>query len=77
MAGWIRRRFIKGKSINTKGINNNKTAVGNEIDWNTVYDYTEDVQFGARFGWFIPGDLFDDNNDQTAKQAIVHGIVNF
>ena len=57
-----------------------------EIDWDATYDYTEDVQFGANLGWFIPGDVFlgDDSgpsslngNDKMASQVIVHGNVNF
>jgi hypothetical protein len=51
--------------------------VGHEIDFETIYDYTEDVQFGASFGWFLPGDAFAGSNDDMASQAIVHGNVNF
>jgi len=61
----------------TVAIDNTKSQLGNEIDWNTVYDYTEDVQIGARFGWFIPGDVFRKFNDHVASQAVVHGNVNF
>jgi hypothetical protein len=64
-------------------LNTNKKGLGNEIDWETTYDYTEDVQLGANLGWFIPGDLFRgdrpgvNGNDKTASQVIVHGNVNF
>ncbi len=51
--------------------------IGNEVDTVLTYDYTEDVQFGANFGWFLPGDLFTGANDQVATQAILHGNVNF
>jgi hypothetical protein len=51
--------------------------IGNEVDATLTYDYTEDVQFGANFGWFLPGDLFTGANDQVATQAILHGNVNF
>ena len=59
--------------------------LGNEIDVTATYDYTEDVQFGANLGWYIPGDLFSDATggalgsraDHVATQAIVHGNVNF
>lgn len=52
-------------------------AIGHEIDCDLIYDYTEDVQLGASFGWFLPGDAFAQNNDSIATQAIVHGNVNF
>ena len=58
-------------------VNKGKTNVGYEVDFDTTYDYTEDVQFGASMGWFVPGDLFVAANDTVATQAIVHGIVNF
>ena len=64
---------------------NRETEIGYEIDVETTYDYTEDVQFGATFGWFVPGDVLlgedatiaQAGNDSTASQAIIHGIVNF
>ncbi|OGX39168.1 MAG: hypothetical protein A3D87_06990 [Omnitrophica WOR_2 bacterium RIFCSPHIGHO2_02_FULL_50_17] len=51
--------------------------LGYEIDWDTVYDYTEDVQLGASFGWYVPGDVFTTANNDVASQAIVHGNVTF
>jgi len=54
-----------------------RKAVGSEIDVDATYDYTEDVQIGASLGWFIPGSLFAEQNDSVARQAIVHGNVNF
>lgn len=59
------------------GFNAGEKEVGNEIDATATYDYTEDVQFGANLGWFIPGDLFTGANDHVATQAILHGNVNF
>ncbi len=66
---------------------NRSTEIGYEIDIETTYDYTEDVQIGASMGWFIPGDVFlgvdgtsgaqTPGNDSIASQAMVHGIVNF
>ena len=57
--------------------NAGEKEVGNEVDAVFTYDYTEDVKFGANFGWFIPGDLFTGANDQVATQAILNGNVNF
>lgn len=57
--------------------NADEDDIGNEVDATLTYDYTEDVQIGANFGWFMPGDLFTGANDQVATQAILHGNVNF
>lgn len=57
--------------------NADESEVGNEVDVSAIYDYTEDVQIGANFGWFMPGDLFTNRNDSIASQAIIHGNVNF
>lgn len=46
-----------------------KTFLGQEIDANLTYDYTEDVQLGLMGGVFIPGKAFnktDDPNNNTA-----------
>lgn len=39
---------------------------GNEVDVCALYDYTEDVQLSLNAGWFMPGDAFDNSNDNTA-----------
>ncbi|MBI5023760.1 MAG: alginate export family protein [Candidatus Omnitrophica bacterium] len=66
-----------GAVSGTMGIVVDEKEIGNEIDTTLTYDYTEDVQFGANFGWFLPGDLFTGANNQVATQAIFHGNVNF
>ena len=66
-----------GTATGLMGIVVDEKEIGNEIDATVTYDYTEDVQFGANFGWFLPGDLFAAANDSVASQAIVHGNVNF
>jgi hypothetical protein len=33
--------------------------LGQEVDVNATYDYTEDVQFGLTCGMFVPGDAFN------------------
>ncbi len=66
-----------GTATGTMAIVVDEKEIGNEIDLGATYDYTEDVQFGANFGWFLPGDLFADANDAVASQAIIHGNVNF
>lgn len=75
-----------GTTIVTTDITTN-THVGNELDVDFIYNYTEDVQFGASLGWFFPGKLFDrpvgsteaekHGNDDTAKQIIVNADIIF
>jgi hypothetical protein len=47
-----------------------KKSAGNECDFNVVYDYTEDVQFNVKLGYFMPGSAFNENNDKTATQVL-------
>jgi len=44
--------------------------LGNEIDLHLTYNYTEDVQFSLMYGYFNPGDAFNDSNDDSASQVI-------
>lgn len=54
-----------------------ETFLGKEIDLDLTYDYTEDVSIGASFGYFLPGTLFDQRNDNSAKQVLVNLNVAF
>jgi hypothetical protein len=84
---WLERRVGEGissmtlqqpgSSTETVSIKRENTWLGKEVDLELVYDYTEDVQIGGNFGWFIPGSFFTPENDQSAKQAIVHMNVAF
>jgi hypothetical protein len=51
--------------------------IGDEAAVGLVYDYTEDVQFGGQVNWFVPGDLFQDSDQNVASQVLVHGLVSF
>jgi len=55
----------------------NKKSLGNEVDAQLTYDYTEDVQLGLGAGWFMPGDAFTSANDKTASQVIGSMKVSF
>ncbi|VAX36356.1 hypothetical protein MNBD_UNCLBAC01-1007 [hydrothermal vent metagenome] len=66
-----------GGSSAAPDVNKDGTALGYEIDLDAIYDYTEDVQFGATVGWFVPGSLFEQRNDSVASQVLVHSNVNF
>ncbi|MBF0494324.1 MAG: alginate export family protein [Candidatus Omnitrophica bacterium] len=51
--------------------------VGDEVDINTTWDYTEDVQFGLLAGWFIPGSHFSSPQDDVATDLVGTVTVNF
>ena len=51
-------------------VNPDEKDFGDEIDFSLVYNYTEDVQLGLNLDYFIPGDVFSDDNDDDAFQAL-------
>lgn len=57
--------------------NTNKSKLGSELGMVMTYDYTEDVQFGARVGWFFPSSHFDSANNNTASQFLLNAKVAF
>jgi len=63
---WLTNSYVTGFSPAGSEID-----LGNEIDFDTVYDYTEDVQVGLLLDTFLPGDFFKANsNKDPAFQAI-------
>ena len=53
--------------LQTKG---NEKHLGQELDVNLTYDYTEDVQFNLLTGVFMPGGYFVDENARTASEVV-------
>jgi len=53
-----------------------ETQLGQEVGMVLTYNYTEDVQLGARAGWFFPGDVFA-NKAETASQILLNAKVAF
>lgn len=53
-------------------VNVNKSGgfIGQEVDLQAVWDYTEDVSFGLLAGWFIPGEVYFDNRNDTATDLV-------
>jgi hypothetical protein len=51
--------------------NNDKTGgyIGQEIDLQAIWDYTEDVSFGLLCGWFVPGTVYR-NADKCATDIV-------
>ncbi|MFC1479845.1 alginate export family protein [Candidatus Omnitrophota bacterium] len=54
---------------------NTSTYVGQEVDLDLNWDYTEDVQFGLLAGWFFPGQHFNDNLKSADIAADLVGTV--
>lgn len=45
--------------------------IGNEVDLQAIWDYTEDVSFGLLAGWFLPsGDVYYGGNNKTASDVV-------
>lgn len=44
--------------------------IGWEVDLAAIYSYTEDVTFTAMADWFVPGDLYNAPEDETATQLV-------
>ncbi len=55
----------------------NKTQgfVGQEVDLQANWDYTEDVSFGILAGWFMPGDVYNAIDNKASVASDVVGTV--
>jgi len=51
--------------------------IGTEYDVQAIYDYTDDVQIGAVYGVFFPGDVFRTPFDDTAQELVTTVSVKF
>ncbi len=60
----------------TETMTTNK-KLGDEIDMSLVYDYTEDVQFGAGMGWYWAKGAFSKDNRKIATQYLLNCKVDF
>ncbi len=56
---------------------NNKKELGNELDFDVTYAYTEDVKFGVSAGMFMPGKAFSAANKDSASQILTSVEVAF
>lgn len=70
-----------GDTSTTTNLVGDKSVLGTEVDFEAMYDYTEDVQIGLNFGIFKPGPIFYDTAssgaDKAAKQLLVNLNVQF
>ncbi|MBU4333635.1 MAG: hypothetical protein KKD07_04245, partial [Candidatus Omnitrophica bacterium] len=61
----------------TRNVNTGTHSLGQEIDADVIYDYTEDVQILGTVGFFKPGDVFNYDDRTPAKQVMVRVNVGF
>jgi len=64
-------------TMGTYTVQSDKKNLGNEVDLDLTYAYTEDVSIGMSAGWFMPGNVFADNNDKVATQLLTSMTVAF
>lgn len=69
--------ILSGVAAGQSYVVGNDKHLGDEIDVDLIYDYTEDVQLGLNLGWFLPGDTFNSVNKDAATQAIASMKVAF
>ncbi|MBI4431923.1 MAG: alginate export family protein [Candidatus Omnitrophica bacterium] len=62
---------------NDESIASAAKEIGWEIDFQAVYNYTEDVTFGLVAGWFMPGDYYSNTVDDTATDIVTSVKVAF
>lgn len=68
-----------GDSPGSTAVTSNR-HLGQEVDADIMYNYTEDVLIGLNLGLFFPGDAFAETSSvsrKTASQAIAHVAVTF
>lgn len=54
----------------TNDVFTNEDDYGNEFDFTATYDYTEDVTFGSTLAFFVPGNAFETDAQDTAIQGV-------
>lgn len=68
-----------GSTVAGTAVTSNK-HLGQEVDADITYNYTEDVLIGLNLGMFLPGDAFAETSSvsrKSASQAIAHVAVAF
>ncbi len=73
--------FWNDEEVHTTPANNTTSFLsddlGDEIDTQITYAYTEDVTFSFMANWFIPGDFYNDPNNDTASEYVSRVTVTF
>lgn len=58
-------------------VDKSKGFVGQEVDLQATWDYTEDVSFGLLAAWFVPGEVYYDNRNDAATDLVGTVTVSF
>jgi hypothetical protein len=69
---WLHSEFSKDQA---QANANKNMFVGQEVDINVTWNYTEDVSFGLLSAWFMPGSAFSSDVQGTGKKAIATNMV--
>ena len=67
---WNQEKYSEAFS-KTKGF------IGQEVDLQANWDYTEDVSFNLLAAWFIPGEVYYDNLNDIAADLVGSVKVSF
>jgi hypothetical protein len=70
---WLYSDYANEATANSQ--ENTNRFIGQEIDVNVTWDYTEDVQFGLLTGWFFPGSAFSADVQGIGKKAPATNMV--
>ncbi len=55
----------------TSGYRGSSGFIGQEVDVQAIWDYTEDVSFGLLMGWFMPNaETYQNNNNAIASDIV-------
>ncbi|MFH1995833.1 MAG: alginate export family protein [Candidatus Omnitrophota bacterium] len=69
-AAFYTHRDIIGPDFQERG-----GSIGQEVDLQATWDYTEDVSFGLLTGWFFPGHIYDRPTLQDNFNSVASDLV--
>jgi hypothetical protein len=69
---WLYAQYAKEQAVANA---NRNMFLGQEIDVNVTWNYTEDVSFGLLSAWFFPGSAFSADVQGTGKKAPATSVV--
>jgi hypothetical protein len=76
-AFWLAEAWAENSGVTAGGTvcpENNKKFVGQEVDLETTWDYTEDVTFGLLAAWFFPGEHFSSGAGNDVATDLVGSV---
>lgn len=69
--------YTPTNSTTTYTVKQSASDFGHEVDAYAIYDYTEDVQFKVTSAYFIPGNVFESQNENQAYSVKAGMTVGF